>query len=266
VHLLHVGLRDGAHRDFLPFWSEASSQLGTFECVDLDPKISFRELQDILRWHLKKASVDLLILHWDDGIAAAIWATTGSRTRVVVHRYAAEVLDPTTVKRVASARVASFVVPTEGASLLVEAAGVRKERVHEMWMVPKCADTECADVIGVYAPTGRSKVGRSLKAHMHRYGGPEVRIMQNFPVPTKVVIDVQDREAPSAAIAEAVQRGAVVLVRDTPLNRVVYKDQVLYYTDTSLPEMSLRALAVEGSSSPRTDPVELSKLYQEASL
>lgn len=268
MHLLHVGPREGTHRDFRPFWSKASKLAGTFEYVEVDQKISFRDLQDLLAWHLKKAAVDLMVLHWDGGIAAAIWATTGSRTRVAVHRYSAEVLNPATVKRVASARVASFVVPTEGASLLVEAAGIPKKRIHCLWMSPTGDQPvpETEDMIGFHVPSGRSRTATDLRAHMARHEGPEVRIFKELPLPSKVVVDVLDQAAPSPAVAEALHRGATALVRDTPMNRLVYKEQVLYYTDTSLPEMALRALSSQGEKIEAVAPCSLSELYQEASL
>ncbi len=269
MHILHVGPREGTNRGFQPFWSKASELAGTFEWVDIGPETSFRELQNLLKWHLKKAAVDLMVLHWDKGISAAIWATTGSRTRVAVHRYSATVLDPATVKRVSSARVASFVVPTNGASMLVQAAGVPEKRIHPLWMSPTWGkeSPEMEDVIEVYAPSGRSGAATRLKTHMDRHEGPTVRISTELPLAAKVVVDVLDQAAPSPAIAEALQRGATALIRDTLLNRLVYNDQVLYYTDSSLPEMVLRAL-----SSRRAEPLvggtpaALSKLYQEASL
>ena len=269
MHILHVGPREGAHRDFRPFWSKASELAGTFECVDVAPETSFRGLQDLLKWHLKKAPINLMVLHWDQGISAAIWATTGSRTRVAVHRYAAKVLDPATVKRVSSARVASFVVPTEGASLLVQAAGVLKKKIHPLWMGPTW-DTDSPkmeDVIGVYVPSGRSSTATNLKTHLDRHDGPTVRISKELPLSSKVVVDVLDQAAPSLAVADALSRGATALVRDTPLNRLVYREQVLYYTVTSLPEMVLRALSsAEGEPFTGSSPDALSQLYQEASL
>ena len=123
------------------------------------------------------------------------------------------------------------------------------------------------DVIGVYVPYGSSRTATNLKDHLARHDGPPVRIFSELPASTKVVVDVLDQAAPSPAVAEALLRGALALVRDTPLNRLVYKDQVLYYTDTSLPEMVLRALSSE-SAEPLTgsSPIALAKLYQEASL
>ena len=262
MHVLHVGPRGGAHEGFRAFWSQASDLVGTTEILEVDPAVPFRQLQDLLRWYMKKSVIDLLVLHWDQGISAGIWATTSSRTNVVVHRYSPTVLSPDTVSRISSARVCAFVVPTAGASLLVEAAGIKKKKIHPMWM-PSGQTTaeELEPVIGVFAESGSSRTASRLQKHMKRHDGPEVKIFTSLPVTSAVLLDISGHPA---VVADALSQGTRVLLPDTELNRVVYNDSVRYYTETSLPDAALRALGAEPPAVKAAETEELAKLYRES--